>query len=408
MASGTAAPRVISFLFPEADLAGRRKPLLPSPSGTDNKKQSRNGRSQSEARQSQCDRAYLIGPENHLVPVLIDDFLQSQPRFSPVVVYGPVGSGKTHLAELLLAMGNSRNHAPDASVKIARATDLISSARGPGAQSSALDVADENAVIFLDVCDLARHPRAQERLVTLLDEWRSTGRHVLLTSRTHPGEIKSLDARLRSRLQAGLCVRLELPREETRRALFVQWAKLGQMKITSAALDVLAKETEGTPARLRGVLAQFALACAPSTGDQTQLPRAKSPRSNQSGHQPKGGCPARLDADDARKFLGRESGDQSKLGIPLIAKTTARHFGVTLSDLRGPSRRKSTALARSVAMYLARTLAAKNLTEIGRWFNGRDHTTVLHSCRKIESEKNHEHAIAEAVGQLSEILEVRF
>ena len=111
-----------------------------------------------------------------------------------------------------------------------------------------------------------------------------------------------------------------------------------------------------------------------------------------------------LSQSEVASFLQGKAPSKSNLSIPVIAKTTARYFSTTLADLRSPSRRKSTVLARSIAMYLARQLAGKSLAEIGKNFGGRDHTTVLHSVRKIEAALDEDQTITEAVHRLTALL----
>ncbi len=356
------------------------------------------------------DRTYYVGPENQLVPVVIDDFLKPEAQFTPVVIYGPVGSGKSHLAELIAAKWNAQQavsqhknaratsagkstttvkttdaaQVSTAQVSIVRATDLVPSGRGTATQKLNVNAA---AVIFLNVDDLGRNPRWQRRMAALLDDWQSSGCRVLITSRKHPAEIGNLDARLRSRLLAGLCVGLEPPALETRQALVRHWAQqselAGKVRLTASGVRELASQVEGVPSRLRGAFWQLALSAQSEPGPRSAITAA-----------------------DVREFLNSGAAAQSKLTVALIGRTTARHFGTTLTEIRGPSRRKSLVLARSIAMYLARNLAGKSLAEIGKWFGGRDHTTVLHSCRKIEADKDTRPEVSEALQQLTDLLRV--
>lgn len=337
-------------------------------------------------------RTYILGPENHLVPVILDDFLRAEARLSPVVVYGPLGAGKTHLAELLTACVNAQ--AADSAV-IIKATDLLGKSRDPHPWSR---LRQAEVIVFLNVDDLARKPNWQRQLTTLLDEWLAHGRRVLFTSRVHPGEIEGLNPRLAARLSSGLCVGLEEPRLETRVALLQHWASAARLTLAPEALEELARRTEGPPARLHGVLWQLALAQQSRPNPETRHPTRREITAHDITVQD-------ITVQDVAQFLARGSAVRKTLRVSLIARSTARRFSVTLADLRGTSRRRTVARARSVAMYLARTLAGKPLAEIGRWFSDRDHTTVLHSCRKIEQERQQDAALDQALKELTDLLQ---
>ncbi len=362
-------------------------------------------------------KSYLLGPENHLLPVVIDDFLAAEARFSPSVIYGPPGSGKTHLAELLAAQWNVQAREAD-SITITQATDMFATAHSvpPNAQRSHSGISHSSTshgdisqspsarikqagnhapVVFLNVDDLARNSRWQKRMCELLDDWSRSARQVLLTSRLHPGELAEFTPRLRSRLVSGLCVGLEPPSEETRLALLEHWSQADSVAISHAALQELAAQVPGVPARLRGAFWRLV------AWRHEQKPAAW--QNEQSSARRKAALPE-ISVDDVRRFLHGAVDDRTRVEVAVVAKATARYFGITLADIRGPSRRKSTVQARSVAMYLSRHLTGKSLAEIGKHFSGRDHTTVLHSCRKIETQRDEDQTISEAIRQLTELL----
>jgi chromosomal replication initiator protein len=112
---------------------------------------------------------------------------------------------------------------------------------------------------------------------------------------------------------------------------------------------------------------------------------------------------AQLDIEAAREFVAQRSHTR-QLTLHDIALATARHFSLRLSDLRSPVRRRALVVARGVAVYLARRLTQESLQEIGRYFGGRDHTTVLHSCQKTTELLATDRAVREAVEQLQEKL----
>ena len=113
-----------------------------------------------------------------------------------------------------------------------------------------------------------------------------------------------------------------------------------------------------------------------------------------------------IDAAAVRSYLVGRNGAR-KPQVSEVAALTARCFSLRLADLRGPSRRRPVVAARDVAMYLARTLTGAMLQQIGLYFGGRDHTTVMHSCRKTEALLKTDPATRQAVEQLQQQLQVK-
>ena len=111
-----------------------------------------------------------------------------------------------------------------------------------------------------------------------------------------------------------------------------------------------------------------------------------------------------IDAEAVREYLAdRKGGRQPRVGD--IAALTARYFALKVGELRGSSRRRPVVAARDVAMYLARSLTGMSLQQIGTYFGGRDHTTVIHACRKTETLVESDAATAQAIEQLRQKLQ---
>ena len=109
----------------------------------------------------------------------------------------------------------------------------------------------------------------------------------------------------------------------------------------------------------------------------------------------------------AASILRALKGHPEGLSLSQIAKTTAKHFGVSVADLRGASRRRAIVTARNVAMYLARTMTEKSLDHIGGYFGNRDHTTVSHGCQRVEQQLQTEPAIGDTLSELQARLLLR-
>ena len=193
------------------------------------------------------------------------------------------------------------------------------------------------------------------------------------TGSVAPGDSPELSSTLRSRLTGGLVVPLAAAGFEARCEILRRLAHRRHLNLTAEAVELLAGEFRGTVPDLAGAVARLEMA-------------------------------ARLQARpvnvaDVRGLI-RQRGQGPAPRVSDIAQVTARHFSLKLSDLRSPSRRQAVVKARGVAMYLARQMTGESLGEIGRYFGGRDHTTVLHGCRKTEGLLKSEPAIHQAVAQL--------
>jgi chromosomal replication initiator protein len=108
----------------------------------------------------------------------------------------------------------------------------------------------------------------------------------------------------------------------------------------------------------------------------------------------------KIDLEDTLDYLARRNRSAPSPRLSQIATATARRFSLSLSELRGPSRRQAVVTARNVAMYLARLMTPKSLGQIGQYFGGRDHSTVMHGCRKTEGLLKSDPTIRQAVQQI--------
>jgi chromosomal replication initiator protein len=319
---------------------------------------------------------FFAGRENLLVEPAIEDVLCRQPAvYNPLVLCGPSGTGKSHLARGIAAAWQGRY--PGQRVVSTVAVDF---ARGLAEAIEAQSIEDFRAhwrgadlAVFEDVADLAGRGAAQEELIRTLDVLLEDGAQVVVTARSAPAGLDGLSPALRSRLMAGLSVPLSSPGPDSRRAVLRQWSKLRRLDLADAIVELLVDGLEGTVPELVGAMVQL------------EVPARHAARP--------------IDAVTVRRFLAK----RPRAGRPQIrdiAAATARHFSLKLGDLRGAARRRPVVAARDVAMFLTRQLTKETLQGIGQYFGGRDHSTVLHGCRKAEQLLQSDPAIRQAVDQL--------
>jgi len=319
---------------------------------------------------------FFAGPENRLIESAVSGVLGRQPsRYNPLVLYGPSGTGKSHLARGLAAAW--KVSFPNSRVNYATAVDfareMVEAFETQSVEDFRLSHRAVNLAVFEDVAELARQPAAQEELTHTLDAVIQQGGQVVATAACAPQDIAGFSPALQSRLSAGLCVPLTLPGPDTRLAILQRWLNLREIEMPGPILKLLAQGLVGTVPELLGAVLQL------------EVPAREEGRP--------------INVHQVRDFLSeRDSILRPKLRD--IAALTARHFALRLGDLRGSSRRRPVVAARDVAIYLCRQLTRESLGRIGEYFGGRDHTTILHACRKTEELLKADPAIRQAIDRL--------
>ena len=325
-------------------------------------------------------RHFTAGPENPLIATTVEAILeQTTANFNPLVFCGPSGNGKSHLALGILGAWKTRR--PSAATLSITATDfarefheavetkMVAEFRTP--------FRDVSLLVVEDLHNLTKKPAAQQELLLTIDVLLAHGNQVVLTSRTTPDNLTGFPPRLKARLVGGLVLSLAKPGVEARAVIIRSLAKLRTMQLSEDVVTCLA---EGLDAPVPIIL-----------GALVRLQAAQDLAERQ------------IDTASVHDYLDKHHPGR-ELSIHNIALLTAEHFSLTLSELRSASRRRTVATPRSVAMYLARQLTGNSLEQIGRYFGGRDHTTVSYGCRQTEGRLKTEPAVRQAVQRLTELL----
>ena len=319
---------------------------------------------------------FLAGEENRLAAVAIQSvFRGSSCSFNPLVLCGPSGIGKTRLSRALLHQWK-QTHQRSRVVYQSGAEFARQYADAIETQSlDELRRGNHRADIFVldELGQLVDKPRAQAELARTLDAVIGLGGQALVTSTDDPARIPKLLPSLRSRLRGGLIVPLAKPGTPTRRAILHSLAVEHEINLSADAAGLLAERLDGTAAMLSGALLALQ---AGNVNDEA------------------------IDAARCQKYLGRVAKKHPPT-LRSIATASARRFSLKLSDLRGPRRMRAIATARGVAMYLSRRLTDHSLQQVGEYFGRRDHTTVLHSCRKTHHLLETDGSVRQAVEELS-------
>lgn len=322
---------------------------------------------------------FLIGPENRLVEVAIRAVFENPlANYNPLVLCGPSGTGKSHLARGLEAAWKAR-HPRCRRAVYTTATDFARELEEAIERQAVDDLRAKYRtlalLVFEDLARLADKRAAQVEFIHTLDALLAADSRVVVTASAAPTQLEGIVPALQSRLLGGLVVPLSHPGRDTRLAILRRLAQLRAIRLDDAAAELLADGMDATVPLLFGALVQL------------------DGRAHVNGGQ--------IDAALVQAYLNRRNRAR-RPPLKDIAQHTARHFALTLGELRSSSRRRAVVAARDVAMYLARVVTKESLEEIGRYFGGRDHTTVMHGCRKTESLLQSDPAIRHAVSSLRE------
>lgn len=292
--------------------------------------------------------------------------------YNPLFLYGGTGLGKTHL---MLAVGNKiKQNNPKARVIYLSSErfvqDMITALRNNVIDQFKTHYRSADALLIDDIQFFAKKERSQEEFFYTFNSLLEGQRQIILTCDRFPKEVENLDERLQSRLGWGLTVAIEPPELETRVAILIKKAQQNLITLPEDVAFFIAKRIKSNVRDLEGAL---------------QRVMAFSRFTNQ---------PLSIDmAQEALKDL--LALHQKLVTLESIQKTVAEYFKIRVSDLLAKKRTRSIARPRQIAMALAKELTSHSLPEIGESFGGRDHTTVLHACRKVAELKESDTRIAE-------------
>jgi chromosomal replication initiator protein len=301
--------------------------------------------------------------------------------YNPLLLYGGVGLGKTHLMQ---AVGNAiviKN--PEAKVVYLHSQrfvqDMVKALQQGTMEEFMRYYRSVDALLIDDIQFFANKLRSQEEFFHVFNALLERGHQMVLTCDRYPSEIDGLEERLKSRFVWGLTVEVEPPELETRVAILMKKAELEGVDLAPDIAFFIAERVRSNVRELEGALKRV-MANARFTGRRISIDQVKQA---------------------LRDLFAIQ---ERRVSIDNIQRTIAEYYKVKISDLLSKRRSRSIARPRQMAMYLAKEHTNHSLPEIGDAFGGRDHTTVLHACRKIAELKESSADVAEDYRNLNRLV----
>ncbi|MGE0625101.1 MAG: chromosomal replication initiator protein DnaA [Pseudomonadales bacterium] len=326
--------------------------------------------------------AFVEGKSNEMAKAAAMQVAQNAGRsYNPLLLYGDVGLGKTHLMQ---AVGNEvKASNPDAKVVYLHSQrfvqDMVKALRQGTMAEFMAYYRSVDMLLIDDIQFFAKKLRSQEEFFHVFNGLLERGSQMVLTSDQYPREIDGLEERLKSRFVWGLTVELEAPDIETRVAILMKKAEAEQIDLDPAVAFFIGERIRSNVRELEGALRRV-IANARFTGSRISIEQVKRA---------------------LRDLLAIQD---RQVGIDNIQRTVAEYYNIKISDILSKRRNRTIARPRQVAMALAKELTNHSLPEIGEAFGGRDHTTVLHACRKIAELRESNTDVSEDYKNLSRLL----
>jgi chromosomal replication initiator protein len=240
-------------------------------------------------------------------------------------------------------------------------------------------------LVIDDIQFLREREQSQEEFFHTFNALYNNGKQIILSADSSPADIPSLEERLISRFNWGLVTRIDPPSYETRVAIVQKKARLRGLNISEEVAEYIARKVQANIRELEGALTTI-YAVAITTGRQITLELAQE------------------------ALEGQTESTTRHISITDIIEVVTRHFDVRLADLQSKRRSQSITEPRQICMYLARNLTKHSLEEIGGHLGGRDHTTVMHGCSKINEAQRRDPQmnalLAELTKQITQVQKV--
>ena len=340
---------------------------------------------------------FVGGDENRLVRLACEEALASEPRYCPLMFVGPNGTGKSLLARGLVSQWNAASPSCRRSLAengnrppavLLTAADLARQL-AEAYETDSLDefraaMAHHSRIVIEDLHHLEDKEASQLELARLIDRQNDECGLVIATAPQLPAELPGITPALVSRLSGGLTVPVSLPGRSAREEILRRLAAAHRVVLDDETVGLLAGSSPDLNEAPHLAQRQVPWSYSDDNALPDPIPFSTPLQLHHAIVQLKALAEQHarpIDSQLTRQLLGDRQCDPQPPSLSQIVRAVAGRFQVSVSDLRGPSRRQTLSQCRGLAMLLARQETDLSLEEIGRYFGDRDHTTVLHACR---------------------------
>ena len=327
---------------------------------------------------------FVIGEGNKFAHAAAQAVSQSpgKTQFNPLVIYGGVGLGKTHLLQAIghhaLKLKQAQRVAFVTSEKFL--SDFIESLKSGSTAELKRLYRSLDILLVDDIQFLLRGEQTQNEFFHTFNALHQNGKQIVMTCDSPPGQLIGMEERLLSRFQWGLVTPIEPPDLETRIAILHQKAEINGIQLPEDVAVFLGNYISSNIRELEGALIHLMAFCSVNRRELT--------------------------VEAARQIAQeRGQGNASHLSIEAIQKQVAEHFDLTPDLLVGKTRKQEIANARQIAMFLSKRLTKNPLRIIGLHFGNRDHSTVVHAVQTVEKKCKRDLSFAQMVESLEEIIQ---
>jgi chromosomal replication initiator protein len=301
--------------------------------------------------------------------------------YNPFFIYGGGGLGKTHLMQ---SVGNELlKNRPDAKVAYVHSErfvgEMVSALQHNSLDRFKMSYRALDVLLIDDIQFFAGKEKSQEEFFHTFNVLLEANKQIIMTSDKYPKEISGLEERLRSRFGWGLTVSIDPPETETCVAILKVKSELENFDLPEDVAFFIASKIRSNVRELEGALRKVIASCK-FTGRAPTVALAR---------------------ESLRDLLALQS---RQITVDNIQKTVAEYYNIRVSDLHSKRRTRSITRPRQIAMAIAKALTNKSLPEIGELFGGRDHTTVIHACKKTEELMANDIKISEDYNNITRLL----
>ncbi len=297
--------------------------------------------------------------------------------YNPLMIYGGVGLGKTHLLQAVANACTNRNLRVIYVPSEAFTNDLVAAIRQRQQAMFRQKYRSADVLIIDDVQFIAGKESTQEEFFHTFNALYTFNKQIILASDRHPDKLATLEDRLRSRFAGGLIVDVQPPAFETRVAILELWASERGLQLDPGVLEMVANRAPDNIRELEGVFNQIV---AKARFDPGGMSFARAERTLTRFEQP-------------RNHI-------RPVTIQRVLEATAADFNMQVEQLVGKRRTKRINSARQMAIYLSREMTDASLPQIGDAFGGRAHSTILHACNKVQEELDEDHTLQDQLDRI--------